>query len=215
MLDGFTYGRIVSGATNDVDKMLDWLDLQPKSPFCSRPYVQMAKVLRDSGDDHGSRCVLEQMERLRRADTARRLAFPLKWAAFPLKWASRFSSVLLRWTIGYGLYPLRALLWLLLIILLGWAVYGYSDRMIAPTDQGAYENLRGDKKSLPPHYPEFSPLVFSIENSLPFIKLGQVDKWQPDHSAQVLVSVQRIQIGLGWLLSAFFVAGVSGIVRKE
>ena len=73
--------------------------------------------------------------------------------------------------------------------------------------------------------------MYSVENSLPLVKLGQTDKWQPypgpealqrPTSFQSLVTSPgfvtwflRIQILLGWLLTTLFVAGVSGIVHKE
>ena len=58
LIDGFIYGRISSEGLFDVDKRLNWLALQPQSPFYPRPYIQLAKVLRESGDDNGAKRVL-------------------------------------------------------------------------------------------------------------------------------------------------------------
>src|SRR5208283_4903961 len=66
LLDGFVYGRIASDGQVDVTKRLDWLRLQPRAPFRQQPYLQLAKVLRESGDLDGSLRVLEEMEELRR-----------------------------------------------------------------------------------------------------------------------------------------------------
>jgi hypothetical protein len=30
------------------------------------------------------------------------------------------------------------------------------------------------------HYPPFQPFVYTLENALPLVKLGQDDKWTPD-----------------------------------
>jgi hypothetical protein len=61
-LDGFTYGRISSRGNINVDKRLGWLALQPQRPFHPGPYLQLAKILRESGDDEGSKQVLIEME---------------------------------------------------------------------------------------------------------------------------------------------------------
>src|SRR5208283_5431584 len=67
LLDGFLYGRISSEGKIDVTKRLDWVRLQPRTPFRQQPYLQLAKVLRESGDSDGALRVLEQMEARRRS----------------------------------------------------------------------------------------------------------------------------------------------------
>jgi len=205
LLDGFGYGRISSEGRVNVDKRIRWLELQPKSPFQRQPYLQLVKILRDSGDKKGSLRVLEEMEDVRRVEEDHGA---LAWI-----WGR-----LLKGTIGYGYYPQRAIWTLVGLIALGWSVYykSYPEGTIAPTEQRAYEEFK--KGKLPAHYPRFSASVYSLENSIPLVKLGQADKWQPDPGAaspRLLVWFLRFQIVLGWLLATFFVAGVTGIVHKE
>jgi hypothetical protein len=165
LVDGFIYGRISSQGSFDVDKRLNWLALQPQSPFYPRPYLQLAKVLRESGDDNGAQRVLIEME-----DRARKNG---TWAPI--------VRPLLRWTIGYGYDPLRAFWWAAGLTGLGWIIYrrSYLAGSISPSDKDAYGEFNKPEGKIPEHYPSFSPLIYSLENSLPFVKLGQGDKWQP------------------------------------
>jgi hypothetical protein len=77
---------------------------------------------------------------------------------------------------------------------LGWIIYrrAYLAGTIVPSDKDAYNDLKS-KRSLPPYYPRFAPLILSLENSLPLVKLGQADKWQPDPeaSSQLIPSPKR------------------------
>jgi hypothetical protein len=276
-LDGFVYGRISEGPT-DAETRLKWLALQPE--FKRQPYRQLAKALRESGDEDGAVTVLQEMERLRRKQT--------DWSI-----PTRVESGLLRWTIGYGYHPLWAFWELIGLSALGWILHrrSYLAGNIVPTDRDAYESFKRDGRP-PAHYEGFAPLIYSAENSVPLIKLGQADKWQPAPSSESALSrlsewptslgrrctwtwfrwLQRllvlcgllpdpnpenrlrpfqrlliwlglqphpnpeekrsrlsrwftsptflhwflwIQILLGWLLATLFVAGVTGVVRRE
>jgi hypothetical protein len=221
VLDGFVYGRISKGPT-DAESRLRWLARQ--DPFTPQPYRQLAKVLRETGDDQGARRVLHEMERVRRQQRA-----PGPFV--------RIWGWLLRWTIGYGYYPLRAFVWLLGLAILGTFLFNYGSRagVLVPTGKEAYQTYRCERKP-PANYEDFSPFIYSVENSLPFVKLGNADKWQPDPHPEVVVPCKqkpaigfghqwawtvvlrwfrRFQISAGWLLATLFLAGVSGIIRKD
>ena len=171
-LDGFVYGRMVFGQTSgvpgDAETRLKWLKLQPEKPFAPQPYLQLAKVLREAGDDDGARRVLVEME-------------DQQWN---FKKEHSWSDPLQRWplklTVGYGYRPLWAFWEVLALSALGWIIYrrSYLAGNIVPTDKDAYKSFDDNGQS-PNHYTAFAPLVYSIENSLPLVKLGQTDKWQP------------------------------------
>jgi hypothetical protein len=150
-------------------------------------------------------------------------------------WRASLVDPVLRLTIGYGNYPLRAFWWLAAIVLLGFALYGAGCSMgsIAPTDKEAYVTFKSGGQ-VPANYARFNALIYSVENSLPFVKLGQADRWQPDpHPSSFVrpVSIfpftffvsfagllrwyQWSQILFGWLLGTLFIAGVTGDVRKD
>jgi hypothetical protein len=137
---------------------------------------------------------------------------------------------LLRWplslVVGYGYYPMRALLGLAILVLLGWGVYSGARAagMMVPKDPQAYAYFKQNGK-LPAFYEPLGPLVYSLENSLPLVKLGQTDYWRPDpapaspaewmNSPRFLFGFLRLQILLGWILATLFIAGVTGIVQKD
>jgi hypothetical protein len=203
-LDGFTYGRI-AGGPNDSKSRLDWVGRQKS--FSAQPYRHLAKILRDEGDDEGARTVIYEMEKRKHQDSKR-------------GWFPRFWNPIFRWTIGYGVYPRRAIWGLVLLVALGWGFYrcGYFSGAMTPTNQETYNELH-NKKRLLPHYPHFYALIYSAENSFPLVNLGQRETWTPDSNQQGFASFLRvfrwIQILLGWALATFFVAGVTGIARKE
>ena len=95
---------------------------------------------------------------------------------------------------------------------------------MTPTDKEAYqifethlpkEGCHGDP---PPYYKEFSPVVYSLDNFLPIINLGEKDHWMPNPHEGGLGGFLRvylwIHIALGWLLTTLFVAGLTPIVRS-
>jgi hypothetical protein len=203
-LDGFTYGRITEGP-KDSKVRLQWLKRQDE--FAPQPYRQLAKVLRDDGDDSGARHVLYDMEKRKHRESQRGRA-------------SRVWDLIFRGTIGYGIYPRRALWWLLLLIVLGWGAYryGYSSGAITPTNKEAYDAFH-NKGEPPPNYQHFHALVYSAEHCFPLVNLGQKESWTPDPNRLGLANFLRVfrwsQILLGWVLATFFVAGVTGIARKD
>src|SRR5580704_1388497 len=160
----FQYGHI---APENAKERLLWLALQPYDDFNTDSYVQLAKVLQQSGDDDGARIILQTASELEA-----RHGHPY-WYLRP---DNLFAA-----SIGYGYRPIWAVGYISLMSAVGWIIYrrSYLAGTIAPTDKDAYNDVKS-KHSLPPHYPRFAPLIFSLENSLPLVKLGQADKWQPD-----------------------------------
>jgi hypothetical protein len=220
-LDGFVYGRISAGPTKPAERM-EWLNRQKH--FKPQPYRQLAKVLKEAGDDKGAKRVLFEMESRRRKHEDQTF-YGKSW------------SWMLRSTIGYGFYPVRALGLLVVLAAAGWLLFAmaYETRAIAPTQKEAYEFFHS--RNYPPaYYDAFSASIYSAENTFPLVRLGQVEKWQPEPSAPqhacpavnspsdfacrvatpgVIRWFRWGQILLGWVFATFFVAGVTGIVRRD
>ncbi|MBV9265263.1 MAG: hypothetical protein JO061_03750 [Acidobacteriaceae bacterium] len=97
----------------------------------------------------------------------------------------RLGSSLLRWTIGYGYDPQWAIWEIAGLSAVGWILYrrSYFAGQIVPTDKDAYSSLKANHR-LPDHHSRFSPLIYSLENTFPIVKLGQTDRWQPDPHPQ-------------------------------
>jgi hypothetical protein len=224
-LDGFCYSRFSRPAPTSVESRLRWLELCGQ--FTLQPYQQLAKVLKEAGDAEAAPLVLFQMEhRHRRSEDKGILRKAKSW--------------ILRWSIGYGQIPMRALWWLLALVIIGSGVYGfaYLGGIMSPSDKDAYAEFK--KKGYPPDScPPFNPLVYSAEHSFPVINLELKDRWRvgsepiavkPTVNWAVLRSVQKTGLALnspialrvwmwtqtvaGWVLATLFVAGLSGIVKS-
>jgi hypothetical protein len=219
-IDGFVYPRIALSSPRNATERLDWLKRQKS--FAAQPYRQLASVLKNEGDDAGAQQVLFQMERLRRSsETGGR----------------RIWNIALRLAVGYGYYPWRALGWFIGLVLLGSALFsgGFCAGSMVPTDRDAYARF-AEKNSAPDYYERFHASIYSLENSFPLVKLGQVDRWQPDPvtrrldvegdsmSFRVLLRLvsptflrwcRWVQVLLSWFLATMWIAGVTGLVRRD
>jgi hypothetical protein len=182
LLDGFVYEHLMYGPT-DARTRLDWLDRQKE--FKPQPYRQLAKVLRERGDADGAKQVLFELESRARAEDRRRLVHS------PVRWLLQAGeAAVYDATVGYGIYPGRAIWYLGGLTTLGWIVHRRAQRVgaMAPTDKDAYAEFHGSNGKTPVRYQPFSPLIYSIENCVPLVKLGQDERWQPDPNPQRSVS---------------------------
>ncbi len=170
-LDGFVYGDIWDDL-EDPKWRLEWLE---SSNFSARAYRQLAKALRDRGDDEGSKEVLMALESKTRA--AARSGSGLNTRNWWVNGEDKFSKA----TVGYGYFPEWAIREMCCLTVLGWIIFRRAkiQGAMAPTDKDAYENLK-NKQPLPNSYPPFNSFVYSFENCIPLLKLGQDEKWQPD-----------------------------------
>jgi len=194
-LDGFVYGGIAAGP-RDAETRLEWLDREGE--FKPQPYLQLAKVLRDLGDDGGAKEVLFELENRSRAEDRRRLIHA------PMRWLRSSEDKISDVAVGYGIYPRNAFRYLSLLTLLGWLLYRRAQRIgaMAPTDKDAYKEFRDHDGVPPPYYPRFSPLIYSLENCLPLVKFGQDDRWQPDPVPPPRKTVSTKPTGIwGWIVA--------------
>lgn len=211
-LDGFVYTRIATDPT-DAKSRLDWLARQPADQFTPQPYQQLAKVLREAGDNVGARQVLIAMENSRH-EHGKLGALARRWHW--VLWA----------TIGYGYRPWQALCWGFGFVMLGFLLFrhGYYEGAITPSDKDAFSTFEVHHPKLhhgnpPPYYPRFSPLVYSLDAFLPIISFGQKDHWMPNPNIGrwgywLRVYQWIFHVGLGWVLTTLFVAGLTPIVRS-
>jgi hypothetical protein len=139
-------------------------------------------------------------------------------------------------TVGYGYFPERSLIWLAGLIVTGWFLFwiGYRAGDVVPTDKESYSSFK-TSGSLPESYPRFNSLVYSADNALPLLKLGQADHWQPDPDPsnnswrvvtlgetsfsiscpQVLMVCKLTEIVLGWFFATMGVAAIAGLVHDD
>ncbi len=188
-LDGFTY-RSVTGPFENSDFRERWLRLS--SPFSEQPYTQLARFLQDIGDSEGAKEVLSQMEGDSRENARQRFGTFRKMEDYG-------QDLLVRSTTGYGIYPLRAVYGLGLLAGVGWIIHRRAkvQNAMAPSEKEAYEIYHKTGK-LPEHYPPFHPLIYSLENCIPLVKLGQDEKWQPDSTPLAKTSVTAVPAAMNW-----------------
>lgn len=112
-----------------------------------------------------------------------------------------FSPLSWLWylTVGYGYRPWLAGAWLIALAALGTAVFShaYPAHMIATS----------------PHPPAFHAAGYAFDLLLPVAGLGQKGAWQPQGSAYQYWSWAFI--GAGWVLTTAFVAGLTGILKRD
>lgn len=220
-LNGFVYGSL-EGGPSDAAARLDWLSRQPPG-YAPQPYLQLAKVLRQSGHEVDATEVLIAKE-----DAFRRLG--------ALGMGTRLGLLVLKLTIGYGYKPLRALWWMVVFVVLGSLLFGsgYQAGVVTPTHESAYQRFV-DAGRPPAYYPPFNSLVYSLENFLPLVDLHQGTHWRPNPqrhmnnpqrafghafdlgsaAGTLLLWYLWLHIIAGWVLTPLFVAGLSGLVRTE
>jgi hypothetical protein len=83
-------------------------------------------------------------------------------------------------TIGHGYKPYCALLWAPAFVLLGWGLFVASARagLMVPTKADAYSYYQQNGR-VPPFYPPFRPLLYSLDTLLSVINFGQKGHWWP------------------------------------
>jgi len=210
VIDGLTYSGIGSSGFSrvDADTRLKWVALQPH--YNPQPYRQLAKVLREMGDEKGAVKVL-----IAEGDARyRQMGLP-----------GRVLGTFLKYTIGYGHRPLLALFWSLGVVLLGWLVVRIAKHagVMRPTYP---ENAPASES----RYERLYPFLYSLDVFLPFVNLHQERYFWPNSDAKgeyAIVGCQIringslvlyylwLQIIAGWLLSAIFIAGVTGLIRSD
>ena len=216
LVHGFEYRRIAEGAPRTASERLHWLSLANR--MAKQPYQQLSKVLLDNADSSGARKVLHSME------SRERELNPSQFA--------RFISAILGATVGYGYYPHRAFLLLLMIVAVGFFPYrgAFRKRAIVPCTPEAYATFVSSGET-PPYYESFHASLYSFENSFPLVTFGQIAHWQTTANPTYickggavscwLVSPRRLewfragQIVLGWFLATIGLAAVTGLIRKS
>jgi hypothetical protein len=210
-IDGFTYQGFSFQAPSDASSRLRWIGLQG-AEFHPQPYNQLAAVYKGAGADR------EAVEVLVAKDDARYAQFGS---------LGRLWGRFLKYTIGYGHRPFLALIWSLAVVLVGWAMTWTGKRagVMRPTWP---ENRPQSQPEI--RYERLNPLLYSLDVFLPFVNLHQEHYWWPDADArgEYVILKRKIrlaggtlriylwsQIIAGWLLSAIFIAGITGLLRND
>jgi hypothetical protein len=200
----------------DPGERIEWLKLQSDAAqLNSQPWLQLAKFIKSRGNVAGSKRVIFTMERIQAAHT---------------------GVVNRSLTLVYDVVeenPLRLFFPVLLLWMFGWIIFWRARRMaaMAPIEQDAFEHFEEHGKP-PAHYPPFSAAIYSLENVLPVVKLGQDGAWGPNPSVQPerrrwpahwvprmsygwLATLRWMLIVVGWVLALVLAAAIGDQFRTS
>jgi hypothetical protein len=207
-IDGLTY--TVLGPPSDVASRLRWLGLQG-AEFHPQPYNELAASYKRGGSDGQAIQVLVAKEDVRYTSYG---------------WLGWFWGGFLKYTIAYGHRPLLAVFWSLAVVFLGWLLVSVGSRAGVMCETWPENNPLEARK----RYERLSPLLYSLDVFLPFVNLHQEHYWWADGDAEgqfailgwrihvsgrVLRRYLWLQIIAGWLLSAIFIAAITGLIRND
>jgi hypothetical protein len=206
-IDGLEYEGFAGDRTpTDARRRLEWLRRQLPD-FRPQPYDQLARVFRRMGREADAVEVLiaKQEDLIRHGK---------------LSWWGRLTRRILGVTIGHGYRSGRALLWSLAFVIAGALIFGWANArgLMAPSSPEILTDpLYRAGGTIPPDYPRFEALFYSLDAFLPIVDLHQESFWLPDAGKPfgALVRIYLwIHIAAGWFLSTLFVSGVTGLVRR-
>lgn len=221
VLDGFAYRQLASNAPASSGFRIEWLSKQDPAhlgrDFRSRPWQQLIRAFQGMGLAGAARDVAVANEvHLRRVGRIG-AHLPRGW-----RWLPRLGHRGFGLLVGYGHRPWR-LVWAVLALWLGCAGFfglaadrgavmptlalgapGARGATCAPGSDGLVDWARC--AALPPGYPAFSSLAFSLEHALPFVDLQQRRLWAvaagDREAGTVWVAAGRVvaglEVALGW-----------------
>ena len=212
-LHGLVYDEIYERAPVRARARIDWLQRQPE--YHPQPFEQLAKVLRQMGREEDATRVLIAKQ----SDHGRFAG---------LSWSDKGKHWALGATMRYGYRPWRVLWFALVVVMVGWGLFwwGASPGLEPKTGQ---EALTFSGSEAPPSG-SLSCLTYSLDVFLPLVELHQEDHWLPNPNGKGRIATSQwalilsgnalrwwmwFEILAGWVLTALFVAGVTGLVRRR
>lgn len=211
VLDGFEYQQFeypsgLDGAQRDIARFRSqWLASQPEddllSHFNPQPWRQAAFVLRAMGYDDAAQAISIE-RRIRQRDARDTPVF------------HRAVSWVLHRVADYGFNPWKTVLLALALAISCASVFWAGDILCSSErscmGDGPYLRiLQGDVDTSQP-YPDFNPLIYSVDKLLPLPDLGMEGFWRPNTDAVLAMKYPMLkvantvvvgnQLWIGWIL---------------
>jgi hypothetical protein len=167
------------------------------------PYDQFAAMLRNAGNEEHASTVLIDKQRWRYAA----LADGYKLLGLPV----RLWSWLQRWMVGYGYRPMRALVWLIVLLCCGTAWFGLHPEVCdyAPigTLVDGHCSVSTDDTGL-----VWNPFLYTLDLLIPIVDFGTKGRW---HASGIDLWVSSGMIAAGWILATNVAAGATNVIRRQ
>jgi hypothetical protein len=153
------------------------------------PYDQFATMLRNAGNEEHASTVLIDKQRWRYAalaDSYRLFGLPV-----------RLWSWLQRWMVGYGYRPMRALMWLLALLVAG-SLWFWSEPL--PVEVNKDDHL------------VWNPVLYTIDQLVPIVDFGYKNRWRFEGPSQWITAGL---VAAGWILATTVAAGITRMLRRS
>jgi hypothetical protein len=98
--------------------------------------------------------------------------------------------------VAYGRDPLRALLWFLLIVVIGFFVFRKKEKMRAVVET--------DRR--------YRPFLYSLDLFLPLVDLGYAKRWEPEPGRRFTSIYAKIHQYLAWILIPIALLAIAGLL---
>jgi len=178
LLDGLTYDYLKFA--DPVGERLAWL-AREQAGYLPQPYEQLAAIYTRQGLDDAAREVL--LAKCRKRQAIQPMA--LRW------W-----GLLQDWTVGYGYRPLRAAMWLLLLLIAGTCAFAaHPPSAVKPAEA-----------------PPFIAVLYTLDLLLPVVGFGQQQAFNPQGWQQWLAAAL---IAAGWILATTVAAGLTRALARR
>lgn len=178
-LDGLTYGTLAPH--EPAGRRLAVLE-RDGDGYVPYAYEQLTASYRRIGDDAAARTVLLAKQRRQRRG---------------LPWYARLWGHVQDLTVGYGFRPMRAVSWMLSLLLVASAAYATHRPRALKADES----------------PDFNPVFYSLDLLLPIIDFGQERAYTPEGDWHQ--GLAYVLIITGWILATTVIAGVTRAISRQ
>ncbi|HET6500528.1 MAG TPA: oxidoreductase [Amycolatopsis sp.] len=170
------------------------------------PFDQLAKMLRSSGNEEHAATVLfrKQQYRYQALARGRRVLGP----------GVHLWSWLQRWMVGYGYRPVRALGWLIGLLVVGSLWFGLGTDSCTTSAPAGYYQIHGPRCAIDQQDTglEWNPVLYTADLLVPIVDFGNKGRWYM-HGADKWVSDGFI--AAGWVLATTVAAGAGRLIRRD
>ena len=233
-LENFIYSRIgrpdsgpAKSTAEQVKHRIQWLRQSTDGQsFLPQPYAQLAKVIREQGDDDAARKIEEEKIRLGIRERAKyrfldKLARPL-WACYWLFFR-------------YGLSPLRASLTIAGFLLLGWGAVKWANSagmLVLGTSPVSTVLVKSNGKKYAVHVPvskptaetpdvacgdAINPFLYAVDMFIPLLSLKEESHCDIKSGTPWTVVLQTLKLlyaVAGWIIVSLALLTYSGVTRR-